>query len=457
MDHVCYIEKHLLKISFKIQKKGKKMDIKTIIAKKRDRKELTEEEIKLFVGKYQKGEISEAQAGALLSYIYKDGMTENEIIAFALAMANSGQKINLDDISQNIVDKHSTGGVGDKVTLILMPVIAALGIPIAKVSSRGMGITGGTIDKFESIPGYNTEISMETFKENIKEYGVGILNQSENLNPAESKIYKLRNEIACTDCVPIIAASLMSIKLLTGSQKIVFEITYGNGTYIKTKDQAKRLARILKMVGKKLNKGIMSVITNVDEPLGYSIGHNLEMIEAIQSLKGKMPEDLGDVVVTIGSVILALATKSKNLKANEDTVKEVIRNGKAYEKFLQMIAAQGGNTSYIENPDLFEKAEFVMPVYSSEEGYIEKIDADIVGSIAGYLGAGRMNEEDKIDRTAGIVLNKKIGDDVKSGEIVAYIHTNDESKVMGATKNLAEAFKIVKRKIYPTSRVVEII
>lgn len=181
------------------------------------------------------------------------------------------------------------------------------------------------------------------------------------------------------------------------------------------------------------------------------------MIEAIQGLKGKMPEDLGDVVVTIGSVILALATKSKNLKANEDTVKEIIRNGKAYEKFLQMIAAQGGNTSYIENPDLFEKAEFVMPVYSSEEGYIEKIDADIVGSIAGYLGAGRMNDGDKIDRTAGIVLNKKIGDDVKSGEIVAYIHTNDESKVMGATKNLGAAFKIVKRKIYPTSRVVEII
>ena len=214
------------------------MDIKTIIAKKRDRKELTEDEIRLFVGKYNKGEVSDAQAGSLLSYIYKDGMTESEIIAFAVAMADSGEKINLDDLGKDVVDKHSTGGVGDKVTLILMPVIAALGIPIAKISSRGMGIAGGTIDKLESIPRYNTEISIEEFKENIKQYGVSILNQTMNLNPAESKMYKLRNEIACTDCIPIIAASLMSIKLSTGSQKIVFEITYGNGTYIKTKGQS---------------------------------------------------------------------------------------------------------------------------------------------------------------------------------------------------------------------------
>lgn len=316
------------------------MDIKTIITKKRDRKELSEEEIRLFVSKYEKGEISEAQAGALLSYIYKDGMTENEIIAFAVAMADSGEKINLDDIGKDVVDKHSTGGVGDKVTLMLMPIIAALDIPIAKISSRGMGITGGTIDKLESIPGYNTEISIETFKKNIQEYGVAILNQSMNLNPAESKIYRLRNEIACTDCIPIIAASLMSIKLSTGSKKIVFEITYGNGTYIKTKEQARRLSRILKTIGKKLDKGVMCIITNMDEPLGYSIGHNLEMAEAINALKGTIPLDLGEVVVTIGSMILSLATGNKNLKDNERVIKEVLRNGKAYEKFLQMIAAQ---------------------------------------------------------------------------------------------------------------------
>ncbi len=340
MDHANCIENRLSRILFKIPKKGIEiMDIKTIICKKRERKELTEDEIRLFVGKYHKGEITQAQAGSLLSYIYKDGMTENEMIAFAVAMADSGEKINLDEIG-DVVDKHSTGGVGDKVTLLLMPIIAALGIPIAKISSRGMGIAGGTIDKLESIPGYNTEISIEEFKQNIKEYGVSILNQSMNLNPAENKIYKLRNEIACTDCIPIIAASLMSIKLSTGSKKIVFEITFGNGTYIKTKEQARRLARVLKTIAKKLDKDVMCIITNMDEPLGYAIGHNLEMIEAINALKGTVPLDLGDVVVTIGSMVLALAGKGKNLRNNEQIIKEVLRNGKAYEKFIQMIATQ---------------------------------------------------------------------------------------------------------------------
>lgn len=433
------------------------MDIKTIIIKKRERKELTEDEIRLFVGKYTKGEVTEAQAGALLSYIYKDGMTEDEIIAFTKAMADSGEKINLDDIEGNVVDKHSTGGVGDKVTLILMPTIAALGIPVAKISSRGMGIASGTIDKLESIPGYNTEISIEEFKENIKKIGVGILNQSMNINPVENKMYRLRNEVACTDCLPIIAASLMSIKLATGSDKIVFEITYGNGTYIKTREQAVRLARILKAIAKKLEKDVMCLITNMDEPLGYAIGHNLEMIEAINALKGKMPQDLGDIVVTIGSMMLSLSTGNKNLKANEKMIKAVLRNGKAYKKFIEMIAIQNGDIGYIENIDQFEKAEFIMPVYCSEDGYIEKIDADMVGSLAQYLGAGRMNDEKKIDRAAGIVLNKKIGDKVKSGEIVAYIHTNDESKVIGATKNLETAFKISKRPIRTTSKIIQII
>lgn len=433
------------------------MDIKTIIAKKRDRKELTEEEIKLFIGKYNKGEVTEAQAGALLSYIYSDGMTENEIIAMTKAMVNSGEKINLEDIAENIVDKHSTGGVGDKVTLILMPLIASLGIPMAKISNRGNGASGGTIDKFESIPGYNTEISIKDFKQNIREHGVAILNQSMKLNPVESKIYRLRNEVACTDCIPIIAASLMSIKLATGSKNIVFEITFGKGTYISTKEQAKRLAIILKRIGKKLGKKVVCVITNMDEPLGYAIGYNLEMIEAIKALRGKMPQDLGDVVVTMASVILSMATGSVNSRKNEQMVKEALRDGRAYKKFVEMIGAQGGNTEYLEDIELFEEAEFVMPVYASQEGFVEKIDANIVGSIAQYLGAGWINNEKKIDRAAGIVLQKKIGDEVKSGEVIAYIHTNDEKKVMGATQNLEEAFKIVKRKTHPIFTVVETI
>lgn len=430
------------------------MDIKSIITKKRSRKELTDEEIRLFVSKYNKGEVSEAQAGALLSYIYTDGMTEDEIISFANAMANSGEKIDLSDLG-NIMDKHSTGGVGDKVTIMLMPLMAALGVPIAKISSRGMGISGGTIDKFETIPGYNTEISIEKFKDNVKEYGVGILNQSGNINPAESKMYKLRNEIACTDCVSIVAASLMSIKLSSGSKNIVFEITYGSGTYIKTKEEARKLAKTLKHIGKKLGKGVICVITNMDEPLGYAIGNNLEMIEAINALKGKIPFDLGDVLVTVASAMLTLSPIDKGLKNNEIIIKEALSSGKVYEKFIEMIAIQGGNTSYVDDTEKFEKANIIMPVYSPDDGFIEKIDADIIGSIAGYLGANRAYGE--LDKTAGIVLNKKIGDEVKSGEILAYIHTNDESKVVGATQNLEEAFKISKKPVRITSRVVEII
>lgn len=432
------------------------MDIKSIIQKKRNKQELSNDDIRYFVGKYAREEISESQAGALMSYIYINGLTEEEIINLSIAMAESGEKIDLSDVSENVVDKHSTGGVGDKATLILMPVIAALGIPIAKISNRGMGISGGTIDKLESIPGYSADISIKEFKNNIRNIGASIISQGENLNPVENKFYRLRNQVACTDSLPIIAASLMSLKLASGSNKIVFEITCGRGTYIKTKEEAKRLAKLLIRIGKKLEKQVGCVITLMDEPLGYSIGHNLEIQETIMSLKGKMPEDLGEIVVTLGSVILSLLG-SKNKDENADMIKEVINNGKAYEKFKAMISAQYGNLDYIENPELFEKARHIMPVYATDEGRVESIDADMVGSISIYLGAGRMKEEIEIDRTAGIVLNKKIGDEVKSGEALAYIHTDDENKILGATQNLREAFKLTNKKVIVKPRVLEII
>lgn len=433
------------------------MDIKSIIAKKRLGKELTKDEIKVFVGKYTKGEISDAQAAALLSYIYIKGLTEREIVDLTVEMANSGDVIDLSGISDNIVDKHSTGGVGDKATLILMPIIASLGLPVAKISSRGLGISGGTIDKLESIPGYDAEISLEEFKQNVQKVGVSIINQSFNLAPAEGKIYKLRNEISCGDSAPIIAASLMSLKLASGSNKIVFDITCGNGTYIKTKEEAKRLARILKRLGVLLKKDVISVITSMDEPLGYSVGHILEIKETLECLQGRMTQDIGDVVVSLGRAILELSTNVKDKEQNERTILEQIKNGRAYGKFKEMVKSQYGNLDYITDPELFPVAKNVVPVYSIEEGYIEKIDADMVGSIARFLGAGRMNNEQEIDRTAGIVLNKKIGDEVKSGDILAYIHTDDDSKVMGATQNLVEAFKVSKKPVQVKSKVLAII
>ena len=433
------------------------MDSKSIIARKRAKKELTKDEIKIFIGKYTKGEISDAQAAALLSYIYVNGLTEREIVDFTVEMANSGDTIDLSQISNNIVDKHSTGGVGDKVTLILMPIIASLGLPVAKISSRGFGISGGTIDKLESIPGYDSEISLNEFKENVEKVGVSIIHQSLNLAPAESKIYKLRNEIGCGDSLPIIAASLMSLKVASGSNKIVFDITCGNGTYIKTREEARRLAKLLKRLGILLGKDVGSVITSMDEPLGYSVGHILEIKETLECLQGKMSQDIGDVVVALGRVILELSTNVKDKMQNEKTIIEAIKSGRAYEKFKEMVATQYGSMEYIDNVEKFPVAKHIIPVYSTDSGFVERIDADIVGSIARYLGAGRMNANSEINRTAGIELKKKIGDEVQSGDILAYIHTDDDSKVMGATQNLKDAFKLTTKKVIVKSKVLEII
>ncbi|MBR3882582.1 MAG: thymidine phosphorylase [Clostridia bacterium] len=433
------------------------MEIKSIIRKKRQKKELTKDEIKYFIGKIMKGEISEAQAAALMSYIYINGLTEEEILNLSVTMAESGDVIDLSDIAPNIVDKHSTGGIGDKATILLMPILASLDIPVAKISSRGYGVSGGTIDKLESIPGFKTDLTSEEFRNNIKNVGVCIMNQGLNLAPAEGKMYKLRNEVACENSLPIIASSLMSLKIATGSNKIVFDITSGKGTYISDREEAKRLAKLLVRLGKNLDKEVACVITNMNQPLGYSIGHNLEMKETIMALRGIISEDLGNVVEALGSVMIALATDSKDLDANAKMIKEAIRTGAAFEKFKEMVAAQGGDTSYLDDPELFRRSKYIMPVLATESGTIEAIDADMVGSIAVYLGAGRMKKEGEINRTAGITINKKIGDTVTVGETLAYIHTDEDGKVNGTTQNLQQAFTITNKKINFKSRVLEIV
>lgn len=433
------------------------MDIKSIIRKKRTKAELTKDEIRYFIGKLQKGEISDAQASALMSYIYINGLTEDEILYLSVAMAESGDMIDLSDISENIVDKHATGGIGDKATILLMPILASLNIPVAKISSRGYGISGGTIDKLESISGFKADLTNDEFRKNLKEHNVCIMNQGLNLAPVEGKIYKLRNAIACENSLPIIAASLMSLKIATGSNKIVFDITSGKGTYIQNREEAKRLAKLLVRLGKNLNKEVACVITNMNQPVGYSIGHNLEMRETIMALRGIISEDLGDVVEALGSITISLATQNKDLDANAKMIKEAIKSGAAFNKFKEMVKAQGGNTDYIDDPELFERSKYIMPVLATEAGTVESIDADMVGSIATYLGAGRMKEEGTINRTAGITLNKKIGDAVLVGETLAFIHTDEDSKVNGTTQNLREAFKITNKKINFKSRILEIV
>lgn len=433
------------------------MDIQSIIRRKRSKQELTEEELKYFIGKLNRNEITDGQAAALMSYIYINGLTADEILFMSKSIAETGDVIDLNDISENVVDKYSTGGVGDKVSLLLMPILAALDVPVANVSCRGYGITSGTIDKLESIPGFKADITVEEYKKNIQKIGASVMNQGLNFAPIERKIYKLRNQIACENSLPIIASSLMGLKLATGGNKIVFDITCGRGTYIPTKEEAKRLARLLIKLGKSLQKDVACTITDIKQPLGYSIGHNLEIKEVTMALRGIISEDLGNVIEAIGSTMICLGTGNKDFEQNCKMIKEVIKSGKAFEKFKEIVEAQGGDVSYIDDPEKLERSKYIMPVLSNKSGTVESIDADMVGSLATYLGAGRMKEEDKIIRSAGITLNKKIGDTVMVGETLAYVHTSEEKKISSVTQNLNEAFNITTKKIAQNNKALEII
>ena len=405
------------------------MNIQEIIAKKREKIELSKEEIDYFVKGYTLGEITDYQAAALVMAIFLNGMNEREITYLTLAMAYSGDVLDLSSLGE-VIDKHSTGGVGDKITLILMPVIASLGLPVAKMSGRGLGFTGGTIDKLESIPGYNTSISVEEFKENVKKIGLSLMGQTLNLAPADKKLYALRDSIACTESIPLIASSIMSKKIAAGANKIVIDVTCGSGAFMKNKEDALKLANIMTQIGALAGKETVCIITPMDEPLGYAVGNTLEVIEAVDILKNKyMPEDVKHIVEDLGANMLKLAGKVQDLEEGKRQVLENIRNGKAYEKFLELVKSQGGDISYIENTDKFEKAKYIVPIKADKDGVISRIDAYTVGKMSCYLGAGREKKEDSINNKVGFVFNKKVGDKVNANDIIGYIHADDEEKV----------------------------
>ena len=409
------------------------MNILDIIQKKQIKQELSKEEIEYFIDEYTAGNIADYQASALIMAIYLNGMTKREIIDLTIAMANSGDVLNLSSLG-TVVDKHSTGGVGDKVTLILMPIIASLGIPVAKMSGRGLGFTGGTIDKLESIPGYKTEISVEEFIENVKKIGISLIGQSMNLAPADKKIYALRDSIGCVQSVPLIASSIMSKKIAAGADKIVLDVTYGDGAFMKTYEEAENLASYLTEIGNLANKETVCVLTSMEEPLGYNVGNNLEVIEAIKALKGNIAPDVKDVILKLGAEMLRLA-KGGDIEENKKLIEENLQNGKAFEKFKELVQNQGGDVSYIENTDKFEKAKYIVPVISDKQGNIIKLKAEKIGKASCELGAGRQRKEDNIDFSAGIILNKKIGDYINIGETLAYLHTNKED-IIEETKQL---------------------
>ena len=422
------------------------MNIIDIISKKRDGKELSEEEINYFITEYTNNRIEDYQAAALIMAIYIKGMNYRETKDLTMAMANSGDILDLSKLGSNVVDKHSTGGVGDKVTLILAPLIASLGIPVAKMSGRGLGFTGGTADKIESIPGYNTEVSEKQFIENVEKIGISLITQTLNLAPADKKIYALRDTIACTESIPLIASSIMSKKIASGANKIVLDVTCGYGAFMKNRKQAEELSKTMIEIGKLAGRETVCIITDMNEPLGYAVGNNLEVIEAIEFLKGDMPSDLKEVVIELGAYMIKLAGKGDNIEENKQKLLENIKNGKAYDKFIELVKNQGGDISYIEDTEKFEKAPIIKEVISNKEGNIQEINAKTIGEISCALGAGRQTKTDKIDLSVGIILNKKVGDYVKIGDIVATVYANDQEKANKAEEEILNTYKIGKEK-----------
>lgn len=416
------------------------MNILEIIAKKRDKKVLSKEEIDFFVKNYTNGNITDYQAAALIMAIYINGMNYEETTSFTLAMAHSGEVLDLSELGM-VVDKHSTGGIGDKITLILMPIIASLGIPSAKMSGRGLGFTGGTVDKLESIPGYNTNIDISEFINNVKNIGISLMGQTLNLAPADKKIYALRDTISCVESIPLIASSIMSKKIAAGAEKIVLEVTVGSGAFMKNIEDATKLSETMIGIGNLADKETICILTNMNQPIGYSIGNSLEVIEAVEALNGNMQDDVKDIILSLGSYMMKLAGKGDDIEQNKKMIMENINNKKALNKFKELIKNQGGDVSYIEDTSKFEKAKYIIPIRSEKRGYIKSMDNEKIGYISSSLGAGRLKKEDKINDKVGIIINKKIGDKVNVGDVLGFIHSDDVEVGNNAVKEMQNCYE----------------
>lgn len=433
------------------------MNILEIIAKKRDKQELTKEEIEYFVKGYTEGSIMDYQASALVMAIFINGMTKQETTDLTLAMANSGEVLDLSNLNKIIVDKHSTGGVGDKVSLILLPLVASCGVPVAKMSGRGLGFTGGTVDKLQSIPGYRTDIDIPKFIKNVENIGISMISQTLNLAPADKKLYALRDTISCVESIPLIASSIMSKKIASGAEKIVLDVTVGSGAFMNNLSDAEKLAKEMIEIGKLANRETICILTNMDEPLGHAVGNTLEVKEAVEFLKGNMPKDVKEVVLEMGAYMLMLAQIADSKEKASELLIDNIENKKAYNKFIELVQNQGGDTSYITNLEKFETAKYIEPVYSNDTGYVQSMDAKEIGKLACNLGAGRIKKEDEIDMAVGIVLNKKVGDYVEKGDCLAYIHTNKEETIEQLKQKLLEIIKVDKQEKEQIKTILEII
>ena len=433
------------------------MNILDIIAKKRDNIALSKEEIEYFVTEYTKDNIADYQAAALIMAIYINGMNDEEITDLTLAMANSGDVLDLSILNDTIVDKHSTGGIGDKITLVLTPLMASMGVKVAKMSGRGLGITGGTIDKLESIPEFNTSLNIDEFINNINECGISLIGQTLTLAPADKKLYALRDVTSTVGNIPLIASSVMSKKIAAGADKIVLDVTIGKGAFMKNEEDGTKLAKLMNKIGELSGRETISILTNMNEPLGKAVGNSLEIIESVKFLKGEMSEDILEIVLTIGSYIIKLAGKGENLQQNKNNILENIYNKKGYSKFLELVKKQGGDISYIENTEKFEKAKYILELKSDCNGYIKEINAEKIGNLSVFLGAGRITKSDQIDYAVGIIFDKKTGDKVQFGETLAYIHLNLEEKISQSIQMLKESYTFSDNMVKKEKNILKVI
>lgn len=428
-----------------------------IIKKKRDGHELSKAEIQSFISGYTQGEIPDYQASALLMAIFLNKMNPSETVALTEAIMHSGEVVDLSPIQGIKVDKHSTGGVGDTTTLVLAPLVAAAGVPTAKMSGRGLGHTGGTIDKLEAIPGFHVELTVEAFMDAVNRHGVAVIGQSKNIAPADKKLYALRDVTATVDNLSLIASSIMSKKLAAGSNGIVLDVKTGSGAFIKTIEGSIELAQEMVAIGSGMGRETVGVITDMAQPLGYAIGNALEVMEAIDTLKGKGPKDLHDLCITLGAHMVLIARQADSYEAAVEKLEALIANGKALEKFEEFIASQGGNPEVVRDYALFPSCRHIVSVKATQEGTISAFNSEEVGVAAMLLGAGRLDMSTPIDLGAGIVLHKKIGDRVKAGEVLATFYTNDESSIEGAMTRFNEAIAYSLDEVVPPALVHAIV
>ncbi|KIP22296.1 Pyrimidine-nucleoside phosphorylase [Anoxybacillus ayderensis] len=397
-----------------------------LIEKKRDGHALTKEEIHFIIEGYTKGDIPDYQMSALAMAIFFRGMNEEETAELTMAMVHSGDTIDLSRIEGIKVDKHSTGGVGDTTTLVLGPLVASVGVPVAKMSGRGLGHTGGTIDKLESVPGFHVEISNDEFIELVNKNKIAVVGQSGNLTPADKKLYALRDVTATVNSIPLIASSIMSKKIAAGADAIVLDVKTGAGAFMKDLNDAKALAKAMVDIGNRVGRKTMAIISDMSQPLGYAIGNALEVKEAIDTLKGEGPEDLQELCLVLGSHMVYLAGKASSLEEARHMLEQAMKDGSALQTFKTFLAAQGGDASVVDDPSKLPQAKYVIELEAKEDGYVSEIVADAIGTAAMWLGAGRATKESTIDLAVGLVLRKKVGDAVKKGESLVTIYSNRE-------------------------------